>query len=117
MSDESTGNAEPNTALKPSCVISGDGQWFVETVDGEERRFRVSEVLFQARTAFQDLLLLDTPEYGKMLVIDGETQSAQEDEYIYHEALVQPAMLALNRGSIIRSIVSPWTIIGELLGT
>jgi spermidine synthase len=54
----------------------------------------VSEVLFQARTAFQDLLLLDTPEYGKMLVIDGETQSAQEDEYIYHEALVQPAMLA-----------------------
>jgi spermidine synthase len=28
-----------------------------------------------------------------MLVIDGKTQSAEDDEYVYHEALVHPAML------------------------
>ena len=34
--------------------------------------------------------LLDTVAYGKMLLIDGELQSTERDEYIYHEMLVHP---------------------------
>jgi spermidine synthase len=32
--------------------------------------------------------------YGHVLVLDGRLQSAQKDEAIYHEAMVQPAMVA-----------------------
>lgn len=32
--------------------------------------------------------LVDTRAYGKMLLIDGELQSTERDEYIYHEMLV-----------------------------
>lgn len=34
--------------------------------------------------------LIDTVAYGKMLLIDGELQSTERDEYIYHEMLVHP---------------------------
>jgi spermidine synthase len=59
----------------------------------ELHQFEVKTCLFAGRTAFQDVAILDTHGYGKMLVIDGRTQSAEDDEYIYHEILVHPAML------------------------
>src|SRR5262249_47926390 len=31
--------------------------------------------------------------YGRMLVLDGAIQSAEDDEALYHEMLVQPAMI------------------------
>jgi len=68
--------------------------WYRETgTPYEFHHFAVKSFLFTGRTAFQEVAILDTHEYGKMLVIDGRTQSAEEDEYIYHEALVHPAML------------------------
>lgn len=38
--------------------------------------------------------VVETAPFGKTLVLDGKTQSAQLDEFIYHESLVHPAMLA-----------------------
>jgi spermidine synthase len=68
--------------------------WYRETgTPYEFHSFAAKSFLFTGRTAFQEVAILDTQEYGKMLVIDGRTQSAEEDEYIYHEALVHPAML------------------------
>ncbi len=74
-------------------VASAGGRFFVETVDGDEHRFRIDDVVFEGRTAVQHVLLVRTSQHGLMLVIDGDPQSAQADEFIYHEALVQPAML------------------------
>jgi spermidine synthase len=59
-----------------------EGHWFA--VEGET---------YRGRTRFQDVLILDTTEYGRMLVLDGHVQSVEDDEDIYHESLVQPAML------------------------
>ncbi|HEV2056252.1 MAG TPA: spermidine synthase [Methylomirabilota bacterium] len=68
--------------------------WYRESgTPYEYHSFAARSFLFTGRTAFQEVAILDTQEYGKMLVIDGRTQSAEEDEYIYHEALVHPAML------------------------
>ncbi len=60
----------------------------------ETHQFAVKNVLFAGRTQFQDVCILDTHEYGKMLIIDGRTQSAEDDEHIYHESLVHPALTA-----------------------
>ena len=68
--------------------------WFTEDASPyDSRSVSVRSCLFTGRTAFQEVLILDTHDYGKMLIIDGQPQSAEEDEYIYHEALVHPAML------------------------
>jgi spermidine synthase len=60
----------------------------------ETHDFAVKEVLLSKQTAFQHVRILDTYEYGKMLVIDGRTQSAKDDEHIYHECLVHPSLAA-----------------------
>ena len=46
------------------------------------------------RTPFQALEIVDTVAYGRCLFLDEKIQSAIADEFIYHEALVQPAMVA-----------------------
>lgn len=80
---------------EPAGEISSDRRWFTETVNGEQRRFELCGSALVARTQWQDIAVIDTKAFGRMLVIDGETQSAERDEFIYHEALVQPALLGL----------------------
>ncbi len=46
---------------------------------------------FQSK--YQEILILDTYEYGKMLVLDGAVQTTERDEFIYHEMLAHPALL------------------------
>ena len=39
------------------------------------------------------MLIADTFNYGRALFLDGSIQSSEDDEALYHEMLVQPAML------------------------
>jgi spermidine synthase len=69
--------------------------WYVEEFSPtEQHRHGVDELYFAGRSAFQQIAVLRSPVFGKMLVLDGDTQSAQADEKIYHEALVHPALAA-----------------------
>ncbi len=38
-------------------------------------------------------MIAETECFGRCLILDNEFQSAERDEFIYHEALVQPAMV------------------------
>jgi len=53
----------------------------------------VRREIYHARSRFQDIEIIETEGYGRCLLLDGEVQSFELDEYIYHESLVQPAML------------------------
>jgi spermidine synthase len=55
---------------------------------------RVKEVLYQGQTKFQSIEILRTGSYGKCLVLDHKIQSSEVDEFIYHEALIHPAMIS-----------------------
>ena len=53
-------------------------------------------------TEKQDVDLLESPSWGKMLFLDGVLQSTTKDEVIYHNALVHPLMSSLkSRKSIL----------------
>ncbi|MCD4812633.1 polyamine aminopropyltransferase [bacterium] len=52
------------------------------------------KVLFEGKTEFQLMQIVDTYEYGRCLLLDGKMQSSQADEFIYHEFLVHPALTA-----------------------
>lgn len=61
--------------------------------NGERVTYRVEEVVDRRRTRFQQVEILRTAPYGLSVFLDGEPQSAEVDEFIYHEALVHPAMV------------------------
>ncbi|WP_457621626.1 polyamine aminopropyltransferase [Persephonella sp.] len=45
------------------------------------------------RSKYQEILVLDTPQFGRMLILDGLVQTTEKDEFIYHEMLAHPALL------------------------
>ncbi|HXW50857.1 MAG TPA: fused MFS/spermidine synthase [Candidatus Acidoferrales bacterium] len=70
-------------------------QWYVEQVGpGEIHGHALTEQLVSGRSQFQSYAVVVSPLFGKMLVLDGDTQSSALDEHIYHEALVHPACVA-----------------------
>lgn len=62
--------------------------------EGETHYHRVQNIHFQTQTEYQDMSIIETANYGKMLILDGRIQSAEKDEYIYHECLVHPGLIA-----------------------
>jgi spermidine synthase len=68
-------------------------QWYVEQfAPTEQHHHAIDRLYYEGRSQFQDIGIIGTPVFGKMLILDGDTQSSQADERIYHEALVHPAM-------------------------
>jgi spermidine synthase len=53
----------------------------------------VRERIYSGRTKFQSVEIINTGSFGVCLVLDGKIQSSEADEFVYHEALVHPAML------------------------
>ncbi|MFW6255954.1 MAG: polyamine aminopropyltransferase [Candidatus Sumerlaeota bacterium] len=52
-----------------------------------ETRYRVRQVLYSEKTDFQDMQLVETERFGKMLLLDGIVQTTEADEFIYHEMM------------------------------
>jgi spermidine synthase len=48
---------------------------------------KVTETLVKEKTKYQDLSIIETQQYGRMLVLDGMVQTTIEDEYVYHEMI------------------------------
>ena len=69
------------------------GKWYLETVFPDLAvMLQVREVLHSGHTAYQQVEVLESEIFGRSLVLDGKTQSTERDEFVYHEALVHPAM-------------------------
>ncbi len=69
-------------------------KWFCDRVSRNLIQLHsVEEVLYTGQTKFQSIEIIRTGSFGKCLVLDGKIQSSEVDEFIYHEALVQPAMI------------------------
>ena len=84
-----------------ALIETNAGLWFQEDLYPDIAcGFSVSAVLHRERSAFQDILILDTPALGKVLALDGIVQCAQKDEAIYHELLA-------HSGVLLRQTVAP----------
>ena len=54
---------------------------------------KVKEVLAVRRSRYQEIMVIETEDYGRALILDDYIQSAYYDEVFYHESLVHPAMV------------------------
>lgn len=78
----------------PAPAPDGTSSWYMEDAAPFERHFyEVSGRRVDDPSRFQKIGIIENPRYGKILLLDGAVQSAQHDEYIYHEALIHPALL------------------------
>ena len=69
-------------------------KWLQDNINEEFMQLhRLEEVLYQGQTKYQSVRIVRTGDFGLCLVLDGKIQSSEADEFIYHEALVHPAML------------------------
>jgi spermidine synthase len=75
-------------------------RWITETLFeslGFRMSYAVDRVLYEDRTAHQNLVLFENPFFGKMLMLDGATQITSRDEYVYQEMMSHVPLFAHGR--------------------
>lgn len=64
--------------------------WFTEKqTPGLGITCKVLRTLHRELTPYQEIAVLDTEQFGRMLVLDGMVQLTISDEFVYHEMLAQ----------------------------
>lgn len=67
--------------------------WYTEKqTENMGLSLKVRNVLHRETTPYQELAVLDTLQYGRMLVLDGMVQTTEKDEYVYHEMITHVAL-------------------------
>lgn len=75
--------------------FANDSDWLRDDLSKDQIILhKIKTRVASAQTAFQEVELLQTAKHGMTLVLDGTIQSAEADEWIYHESLVHPALLS-----------------------
>ncbi|KAL0414526.1 UNVERIFIED_CONTAM: Thermospermine synthase ACAULIS5 [Sesamum radiatum] len=120
MGDISISNGHHHAAA--AVGVQRKSCWYEEEIEENLRWcFALKSILHTGASQYQDIQLLDTKPFGKALVIDGKLQSAEIDEFIYHESLVHPALLnhpnpktifimGGGEGSTAREILRHWAV-------
>lgn len=53
---------------------------------------KVKQTYVHEQTDFQELAMIETEEWGNMLVLDGMVMTTVKDEFVYHEMVAHPAL-------------------------
>lgn len=53
---------------------------------------RIKETLFSGRSSFQEIAVVESEPFGRMLVLDGVFQTSLFDEFIYHEMMAHVSL-------------------------
>ncbi len=68
--------------------------WYTEKhSDNVGITIKTTQTLFSGKSAFQQLDIVETLEFGRMMLLDGLVMVTERDEFIYHEMIVHPALL------------------------
>lgn len=79
---------------KRAAMDGGKRLWLEESIQEDLKwMYTVDNILHKEESKFQDVELIESGPFGKVLLLDGKLQSAEADEFVYHESLVHPALL------------------------
>ena len=68
--------------------------WYIEFDTPTHAHMKaLKRIIHRHRSKYQDIVVAESFDHGLVLILDGKTQSAERDEFVYHEALVHPAMI------------------------
>lgn len=67
--------------------------WFHELhTEHVDFSFRVEKQLYSATSDYQRIEVYSTPEFGRVLILDGVIMCTEKDEFIYHDMIVHVPM-------------------------
>lgn len=70
-------------------------QWFTELENpGHGKTMTVNKLLVDKRSPYQRITIFDNDSVGRVFLLDDAIMLTERDEFIYHEMLVHPALLA-----------------------
>ena len=79
--------------MTDNVFSSNNTHWHHEHITPDTQlAVQVEQIIFDGDTPYQSVKIQDTTGFVRTLVLYNKTQSAEIDEFIYHEALVQPAL-------------------------
>lgn len=73
----------------PEYLQQSQGELWLTEDERENLKvsYRIKEVLFEERSPFQHVMVLDTYDFGTMLALDGVVQTTSMDGHIYNEMI------------------------------
>lgn len=73
-----------------------EDHWFTEVAEeiGTAFSLRIREKLHEEKSEFQTIAVYETTHYGRLLTIDGYVMLTGRDNFVYHEMMTHPAILA-----------------------
>jgi len=54
--------------------------------------FEIERTLYTETSPYQRIDIVQTPEFGKVMLLDGVLMLTEKDEFVYHEMLAHPAL-------------------------
>jgi len=70
-------------------------RWIPETLHEHFRfSFQTNNVLYESQTEHQHLVIFENDTFGRVLMLDGVVQLTEADEFVYHEMMAHPALMA-----------------------
>jgi spermidine synthase len=57
---------------------------------------KTKRTLYTEKTEYQEIAIIETEQFGKMLVLDGTVQTTIEDEFVYHEMITHIPLFTHN---------------------
>ncbi|MBP1933978.1 polyamine aminopropyltransferase [Ammoniphilus resinae] len=73
--------------------MGGQGLWFTENqTDNFGITMKIKKTLHTEQTPFQKLEMVETEEFGNMLLLDGMVMTSKVDEFVYHEMVAHPIL-------------------------
>lgn len=89
--------SEKSSSSSSLVFHRGGKQWFAETETmwpGQQLCLEVKEVLYHEKSEYQDILVFDSTNYGRVLVLDGVIQLTERDEAAYQEMITHIPLFA-----------------------
>lgn len=81
--------------LTSLSTLHAGQEWYTETLyDNWRQTFKVKKKLYEEKTSQQHLIIFKNDTYGKVLALDGVIQTTEGDEFVYHEMMTHPPLLA-----------------------
>ncbi len=80
-----------------SKIFFNPKEWFFEKNQSGvystiQTGIKIRKRILKIKSNFQEIEIIDTYPFGRVLVLDGIIQLSKRDEFIYHEMLVHPAL-------------------------
>ncbi|PLX89144.1 MAG: spermidine synthase [Desulfuromonas sp.] len=67
--------------------------WYTEKhTDHSGITLRIKKTLFSGKSPFQQLDIVETEDFGRMMLLDGLVMVTERDEFVYHDMITHPAL-------------------------